>query len=374
MEIKGDAMTAAVARNIRRLRAVKGLNQGELAAKAGISRNAFRAIETGEAEPRVDNLQNIANALDVSLMDIFREVPELKTLRFRSKKTMSAQQRAEREDLVTRVALWLSDFNELEQMLQDRPASAVAGFERDDAGPQAVAAKAREILEIGEASPVSDICDELEDAGVKLGLKASNSPVFWGLSVGLADQGPAIVVNTRRDIPVERRIFSAAHELGHLLMHPHSYDGSIGEAEDNDPEEKEADEFASYFLMPQPAFEAKWKEYRGLHFVDRVLKIKRHFMVSYMTVLWRLIEMGEAQKSIWFLFGQLYRARMGKALVGRRTEPFPLAEPDFREDRMDYLVRRALENNAISTSRAAEILGISLADMRGRIKSWSAVA
>lgn len=367
-------MTDAVAKNIRRLRAVKGLNQGEIATKAGISRNAFRSIETGEAEPRIENLRNIADALDVSIMELFREVPSLKTLRFRSRKTMSSQQRAEREDLVTRVALWLSDFNELEQMLQDRPKATIANFERRGAAPQAVAAKARDLLRIGAADPVSDICDELEDAGVKLGLKASNSPVFWGLSVGAADQGPAIVVNTRKDIPVERRIFSAAHELGHLLMHPHTYDGSIGEEGDKDPEEIEANTFASYFLMPENAFKAKWAEYRGLHFVDRVLKIKRHFLVSYKTVLRRLIEIGEVEASIWVLFPRLYQAHLGRPLAGPRVEPFPLAEPDFREDRIDLLVRKSLEANSISTSRAAEILGLSLAEMRERIKSWAAAA
>lgn len=363
-------MIDAVARNVRRLRILQGRKQEELADKAGISRNAYRAIETGAAEPRVSNLQKIADALEVSLMDLVREVPELKTLRFRSHKTMSAQQRAERDDVVTRIALWLKDFNELEQMLGVRRPSPIGGAVMTKRKPRQVAGEIRSKLTISPDCPVSDICDVLEDVGIKLFLAPIKSRVFFGLSVGANDEGPAIAINTRMDIPVERRIFSTAHEFGHLLMHQASYDGSVREEIHNDPEEKEADAFAGHFLMPQKAFEKKWDEYSGLHFVDRVIKVKRHFQVSYKTVLFRLIETGGANKSIWQIFQQHYQIRFGKPL-SQKTEPFPLAEPDFEEDRLDLLVRQALEKELISISRAAEILGISLENMRNRINSWS---
>lgn len=42
---------------------------------------------------------------------------------------------------------------------------------------------------------------------------------FFGLSIGPADGGPAVVVNVWDGISVERWIFTAAHELGHLVLH-----------------------------------------------------------------------------------------------------------------------------------------------------------
>lgn len=43
---------------------------------------------------------------------------------------------------------------------------------------------------------------------------------FFGLSIGPTDRGPLVVVNVWGRISVERWILTAAHELGHLLLHP----------------------------------------------------------------------------------------------------------------------------------------------------------
>jgi hypothetical protein len=42
--------------------------------------------------------------------------------------------------------------------------------------------------------------------------------------------------------------------------------------------------------MPKEVFEQEWAETQGLAFVDRVLKVKRIFRVTYRTVLHRLSE------------------------------------------------------------------------------------
>ncbi|MBN2561291.1 MAG: ImmA/IrrE family metallo-endopeptidase [Phycisphaerae bacterium] len=361
-------MTDYIARNVRRLRALKGLNQGEIADKAGISRNAYRAIETGAAEPRVSNLQKIADALDVSIMDLVREVPQLESLRFRSQKTLTAQQRAEREDIATRVSLWLRDFNELEDMLGVREAPAISESNVVGKEPQAVAQSARKRLKLHPECPVADICDVLDRAGIKVYQAPSRLEKYFGLSVGEKDKGPAIAVNTSKSIPVEKRIFSAAHELGHLIMHQASYDGS--DRLEDDREEKEANAFAGYFLMPEDAFGRVWNSDRGLHFVDRVMKAKCHFQVSYAVVLYRLMEVQEVGSSIWADFRTYFRQRFGKPLP-IKAEPFPLPEPEFKEGKLDLLVREALEKSLISIGRAAEILEVSLEQMRTRIASWS---
>ena len=55
------------AANIRRFRASNGLTQEQVARQAGLSRIAFRDIETGKTrDPRVGNLQGIAAALGVA--------------------------------------------------------------------------------------------------------------------------------------------------------------------------------------------------------------------------------------------------------------------------------------------------------------------
>ena len=67
-----------------------------------------------------------------------------------------------------------------------------------------------------------------------------------------------MVVNTWDRISVERWIFTAAHELGHILLHPTEYDRSATDLPVDT--EREADAFASEFLMPKSAFTSAWAQ------------------------------------------------------------------------------------------------------------------
>jgi len=372
-----DGMSSSLSINLRRLRKRMNLTQEKLAEIVGISRNAYRSIETGASLPRVSTLSAIAKTLHVSAFDLTADVPELKALRFRSLKTLTSAQRAEREQIKVEVAAWLDDFNDLEGLLAERSAYKFEGPDLPS-NPKETARKARQILDVAEDECVPDICGLLESAGIKIYLLESNLKEFFGLSVGFDDGGPAIAVNVEESIPVERRIFTAAHELGHLLLHMESY--YADQDEEDRAQENEASIFASYFLMPQPYFERVWSEGSGLNMVDNVLHAKRRFHVSYKTVLRRLIDEHDVDGDLLYKeFYRHYRQRYGKnltfkeepeAYVASKDEPNLLDPNDFIEDRLSRLVRKALENNRISISRAAEILNISPEEMRERVTGW----
>jgi Zn-dependent peptidase ImmA (M78 family) len=59
----------------------------------------------------------------------------------------------------------------------------------------------------------------------------------FGMSLGEKDGGPLIAVNVS-SVTIERQIFTAAHELGHLILHKDSFRSEI--LEENDREEMEA--------------------------------------------------------------------------------------------------------------------------------------
>lgn len=365
------------AANILRIRTSLGLTQQQVADEAGISRVAYRDIETGQtSSPRVGNLQSIAAALGVGLQELLVEPPTLATARFRSAKVVGQKDRARRDRVVADVARWIRDFGELEKLVGEGTpwklhavAQEVQNLPAKDRPLQA-AKLAREALKLGD-EPVRDICGLLESAGVKVLPLDIDLEALFGLSVAQADGGPAVVVNTADGISVERQIFSAAHELGHLLLHPGAYD--VVKVAEDDAEEKQADSFAAHFLMPTAAFDKEWKETYGLPFVERVLHIKRLFRVSYKTVLYRLIEMKVVSNQVWQRFNFEYKRRYNKSL-GRRDEPFPLATVDFVEDRLCRMVRKAVESQTISLSRAAEILRVDLKEMRERVASWNIAA
>lgn len=359
--------------NLRRLRSIKGINQTQIAEKSGLSRSSYVAIENGSTDPRSSTLMSIAGALDVSLADLFRPLPSLKHVRFRIQKTMTRREENQRDQLLQDVAVWLSDYNELEKMLGNKQKYLFESYSSTD--PVQAAKDARKKLGLDEKEPVRDICGLVEKAGMKIFFSGSSLKQYSGLSVARNDGGPAVCVKVGDAISVEHQIFTVAHEMGHLLLHGGSFDKD--EVRENDREEKEAHTFASYFLMPQAGFEKEWRASRGLYFVDSVLHVKRIFKVSYMVVLRRLIDCNIVDKNIYqrfsFEFKRLHKHDLKNHFEPEsvsKYEPEGLLKSDFMEDRLHRLVREAFEKELISMDRAAEILKISVIEMRELNNSW----
>lgn len=378
-----------LAPNLRRLRAHRGLTQDEVARAVGISRVAYRDLEAGQVQnPKSSTLLNLAKAYQVGVEELLRPALALKQVRFRSTKQMK-----NREVILSDVDQWLRDFNEVEDLIQESADFAFShvysllDYRVDTSLPRAAAAAqlARDRLGIKPKEPIRDICGLLESSGVKVYPIQVQTDAFFGLSVGMEDGGPAIVINTWSKISVERWIFSAAHELGHLLLHLGAYD--VDQNMENPEEEKEADSFAAEFLMPDAAFNHEWHDTMGMSLVDRVIKVKRIFRVSYKTVLYRLEQIlktkpGWQKGSAFVRFQVEYKRRYGHGLVKaeepdalaaeafKTREPDHLLPSDFSEGRLRTLVRMAIEKDLISLGRGAEILRVPLADMRDLAASW----
>lgn len=364
-----------VVQNLKRLRTAKRISQRVLAESAGISLPAIKNLERGLNVPRINTLQAIAHALEVKLQDLFKPVRQLKTVRFRSNKRMQ-----NRENILADVSLWLEDFNYLEGILDEtlpfRLEKIVAQCSRE--AVVAAADLCRRQFGLKTTEPIHDICGLLESAGIKVYPVNCASDSFFGLAVGKEDGGPAVVVNNWERISVERRIFSAAHELGHIMLHCGAFD--VAQTEENKEEEDEANLFAGHFLMPDEGFRREWNEGAGVPWVDRVLKVKRIFHVSYKAILARLKEYGVCDDSIWKKFNLAYRKRFNRKLPFKEeplavgdTEPYGLQFYDFYEERFSRLTRRAVEEDKISFSRGAEILRITVDEMQELINNWEVV-
>lgn len=354
-----------------------------------MSRVGYRNVESGDASPKTESLVRIAEALGVGIEELLQPAESLLAVRFRAKKRMTA-----RENLLADVGAWLRAYVELEELLgeqrQNRFGPLADTLATTRPGPEramSAAERARKALDLGPKETIRDICGLLEDNGVKVYTPALASEGFFGLSIGPRHGGPAVVVNTWDRISVERWIFTAAHELGHVLLHLGSFD--VAQTDEVDGEESEADLFASYFLMPEALFAKEWGEAAGLSFMDAVFKLKRIFRVSWKTVVYRLASRPGAPKDLWPRFFGEYKRRTGRSLSAteepgglapdefsvwpapRALEPEHLSPSDFVEDRLARLVRHAWQKKKISVPRAAEILRCDDAAMQARIKSWT---
>ena len=93
-----------------------------------------------------------------------------------------------------------------------------------------------------------------------------------------------------------------------------------------------------------------------------------------------LVDIGEADQNVYRTFYSLYSRRSGRKL-GFKEEPsaIPSSEPyglkpiDFHESRFSKLVRRAVEDDQISISRGAEMLNISIMEMKERLDDFKSV-
>lgn len=377
--------------NLRRIRLARGLSQDRLAKAAGISRIAYTNIERCQSEPRPDTVRALAKALEVRVPELLVEAPGLKRVRFRSLKRLKR-----REQVLIEVGQKLRDFVELETQLNmaepsDFDALRAIASEFRHQGMPAVATAMRSHFGLSDNEPVHDICGLLEHQSIKVLSVNIATDAFLGLSVAEEDGGPAVVVNTWERLPVEHWIFSAAHELAHLLLHLQAY--MVDECEQDEGEEREADTFASHFLMPDAVFRREWEDTVGLPLFDRVLKVKRVFRVSWRTVLYRLTEQlsdPNQRKRLWIQFTKAYQQRHSKVLLKMDEpdgvgvdayralsdlhkagpEPAGMDRIDFQGDRLWRLVRHAIMGGEITMARGAEILGISLGDMRELAQSW----
>ena len=367
--------------NLARLRLDRGLTQAQLAEKAGISRVAVGKIERGAVLPKTTTTALLARALRTSYGDLVLPVRPLRSVRFRARARIHG-----REQILAEVSRWLDGYSMLEDALNDRrPFRFGAPRRRSPPNPAAAARAARKAVGLGPDAAIVDICRLMEETGVKVLPLKGQRESFFGLSVGPVDRGPAVVANTWDRISVERWIFTVAHELGHLLLHPHEYEATV--KDHPVATEREADAFAAEFLMPEAAFGPAWDAFAGYPLADRVLRVKRAFRVSYQTVLYRLVATGRETPDLWAAFQRQYRDRHGRTLGRadepnaptesafswrwrRAEEPVALTEFDFMETRLHRLVRRALVEGEVSISRGAEILGLPLEDMREWVRGW----
>ena len=369
--------------NIRRFLKLKKFSIANFSKECGIGSATLSNILNGKSSPNSTTLLKIAQTLGVSFNDLLADSPELKTLRFRTNKKLSAREIAQRDQIIIGTTQWLKNYVELENMTGHYNTFLFDNIKTND--PIEAAHKVRELSNLSPDEPIQDIISLIEKSGIKVYLHPFNFQKTFGLSINKEDGGPAIVVNTDDSITLERRIFTIAHELGHLILHSTSFNGKV--EEENNKEETEADTFASELLVPQQAFEDKLKEYKGLPWYEAVLQIKKYFLVSYRTILYRLKNIPGGKfyndDKIFVKFSQIYN-EIYKHNLQNHFEPNPLesdssparieveelANLPFTENRYYSLVREAYENTKISISRAAELLNISMLQMRGVISAW----
>jgi Zn-dependent peptidase ImmA (M78 family)/transcriptional regulator with XRE-family HTH domain len=249
------------------------MTKTQLASGAGITVRALTEIEAGRATPERGTVDRIATALNFPPpffggADLEEVSPA--GVSFRALKRMTASQRHAAEAAGT-LALALSDW------IGERFRLPHAAIPKLDASLDAETAAevVREEWGLGQR-PIKSMVHLLEAKGVRVfSLVEESREVdafsFWRRGT------PYVFLNTQKT--AEHSRFDAAHELAHLVLHWH-HDMPRGREL-----EKEAQRFASAFLMPRAGVLARAPRFASLNDVQQH---KLHWRVSAAAYVYRL--------------------------------------------------------------------------------------
>jgi Zn-dependent peptidase ImmA (M78 family)/transcriptional regulator with XRE-family HTH domain len=227
---------------LQQARELRGWTQTTLAQQVGVHQSAIAQFEMGRIQPSPEVLDAISRA--TGFPPAFFTRPSgpafpLGSLRFRARAAMTARQR--------RQAWWYAHtLYELMASMAAQTEYPVPRLPRLDSDPVAAAAVTRQAFGLPPDRPIGPLIRTLERGGVWVLAIPVPLPQRDACSTWAGGDGATPVIVVAATAAGDRRRFSMAHELGHLVLHqvpqgtPHAL-------------EQQADLFAEAFLLPAAA-------------------------------------------------------------------------------------------------------------------------
>lgn len=274
-------------------RQVSGLNQSELAAKVGVSRQAVSSYEQGDKTPEPETMLAIAKALDQPISFFVTEIPNSfgpLSVNFFRKTGADTKRRNMACEVYAR---WLAQAAFTFESVANFPAVTIPSFEPksteanryDDEEIEDIAESVRHHFGLG-LGPISNVVRLMEAVGVIMcRLEVEGESVgafsFWSGS------RPFVFLASDKDSGARAR-YDAAHELGHLVLHRWVGADEIEDKDRLKEIEREADRFAGAFLLPRKSFPNEVYSPRLGAFVE----LKKRWKVSIQAMIYRCKNLG----------------------------------------------------------------------------------
>jgi Zn-dependent peptidase ImmA (M78 family) len=333
------------------IRELRQFTRADLAERIHRTAPAISQFESGTLRPDGLTIGALALALGVrpTFFSLERETRAASVEECHFRSLRSATQR-ERRCLIARGALVL----EVRDMLQahvDFPSDAVPRISREVATRSDIERCASEVRRCWGLNdgPLPNIVWLLEGKGVLVSYIPSDFREVDAFSGWQDAQRPRpFVFLTRVKDAACRARFDAAHELGHLVMHAEAQPG-------NAALERQANAFASAFLMPEATFS---REAPTSLDWDAIWALKRRWRASARAILYRAHELGTLSDASY---------RRGFVYLNQRYGQSEPHEPPFEEaivlsdalkaTAADLSARELAVNLGISVDELLELLG-----------------
>ena len=341
-----------------------GLSLRDLAHKINdtVTAQAIGKYERNEMTPSSGVLIGLTQALDVSLAYLMApHAIELGEVEFRTKANTSARDRAKVETVVLESVeryLQIEQILDLDSAAWNCPDSMPAPIS-DVEQAEKLAGTLREKWDLG-IDPIPNMTELLEEKGIKVLIEDLPDKVSgFTCMVRRKEEADVPVVVVNRHVNLERRRFTLAHELAHRI---------IDATQAEEPElEKWCNRFAGAFLIPGAHLQDEVGEKRKAFGYQELIALKRLYRVAASALLVRLEQLGVIHRS------SLQYAFRTFARGWRSREPDPLEQstdtrPFEKPRRFERLVYRALAEDMIASSKAAELLRQPVAEVEQGLK------
>ena len=339
-------------------RTAAGLSLRGLAAAIDhrVSPQAIGKYERNEAMPGGGALIALADALRTSV-DYLLGAPDLVLEDLKFRKNALTTKRDEARVEATALAqleryLAIEDILQLSSARWDAPRDAPYPV-RDPIEADRAADLLRRHWGMGR-EPIPNLVELLEERGVKVFACPLGGVGGLAARAGRPGHPPVPLVVVNAGDWGERQRFTISHELGHIVL-------AVAPKLNA---ERAARRFAGAFLMPAEALWPEVGKRRSAIAVGELLALKRVFGVSMQALARRCRDLGiitvSTCRALFSEFDQL----------GWRSPPYEEygAMPGEQPNRFRRLCLRALAEGAIGESKAAELLGVSIAEVDERMR------
>jgi Zn-dependent peptidase ImmA (M78 family)/DNA-binding XRE family transcriptional regulator len=336
-----------IGERLKMARRMARLSQRDLADRAGVSAMSISKYERNLSTPGSEVLINLAKALDVRVEYLLR--PVTVSLSSPAYRCLASLRKQDEKAILEETRDWLERYLDVESLFGALPAFEWPDIDRRVATldeVEQVAVDVRHAWDMG-LDPIDSLIECIETHGIKVGTVQGEDEfdalLLWANEN--VEGMPAIpVIVVKRDVPGDRQRFNLAHELGHLIL----------EVEHGLDEEKAAYRFAGAFLVPAPVAYRELGQARQALDLHELYLLKQKYGLSMQAWIYRAKDLGIISEAE---YDRMFRRFNRKGW--RRKEPGEEVPPE-RPSRMERMVLRALAEDVISRSRAAELMGKSL--------------
>ena len=274
---------------LKKARIYRGLTVAELAERVGCQRQTLSMYEISKSQPTDKiTVARIAKELDFPVK-YFYENPDVftsGTVYFRSLLTTNKKYRSEqivKMDYLSQIYSLLQDyvaFPEFEPL--DLP---------NDVTPEQAAYALRDAWGLGRG-PIENLISIVEEHGILVTSfsTSTNDVDAFSQFMGATNTPTYIIAYSNNKTSAARIHFDIAHELGHICLHEWSEDIEDVSKEDFKRKEREANDFAAAFLLPEETFRRDAE--RGPQTITYYKQLQKKWRVSIAAMIRRSEKLG----------------------------------------------------------------------------------